>query len=81
MLDGAAMMVFRSVDSFTVRDGRPELRRRIFSAASSLASAVPCFVLRLSLTGRFWEKIERVLDMKQGDSPFFRCETREQKTV
>ncbi len=37
------------------------------SAAKSLVSAVPAFSLKLSLDGRFWEEIERVLPV--GASP------------
>jgi len=79
MLDSASMMVFRSVNSLTDPvDGSP-LRRNVYSNAASMVSSVPCFILRLSLTGRFWEKIEEVLE--KGDSPLFRRETRGQKTA
>lgn len=37
------------------------LRTRIFENAVSLAGAVPVFRLRVSLEGRFWERIEDVL--------------------
>ncbi len=70
MLDSASMMVFRSVNSVPDPiDGSP-LRRNVYTNAASMVSAVPCFILRLSLTGRFWEKIEEVLE--KGDSPFLR---------
>jgi hypothetical protein len=39
-----------------------------------MVSAVPCFILRLSLTGRFWEKIEEVLE--KGDSPLLQHNAR-----
>ncbi len=62
MLDSASVMVFRSVNSVTGPiDGSP-LRRNVYSNAASMVSSVPCFVLRLSLTGRFWEKIEEALE-------------------
>ena len=62
MLDSASMMVFRSVNSVSGPiDGSP-LRRNVYSNAASMVSSVPCFVLRLSLTGRFWEKIEEALE-------------------
>lgn len=62
MLDATSMMVFRSVNSVTDPiDGSP-LRRSVYSNAASIASSVPCFLLRLSLTGRFWEKIEEALE-------------------
>lgn len=37
------------------------LRRVLFENACALAQAVPSHVLRVSLTGRFWEKIEALL--------------------
>ncbi|HTW92820.1 MAG TPA: SynChlorMet cassette protein ScmC [bacterium] len=36
-------------------------------AAKALALAVPAYSLKLSLTGRFWEEIERVLPAATGD--------------
>ncbi len=66
MLDSASMMVFRSVNSLTDPvDGSP-LRRNVYSNAASMVSAVPSFILRLSLEGRFWEKIEEVLENGDG---------------
>jgi hypothetical protein len=41
-----------------------------FANAAAMAEAVPTYILRLSLTGRFWEKIEKVLE--KGDSPLLR---------
>ncbi len=37
------------------------LRRKLFENACELALSVPSFLLRVSLTGRFWEKMEEVL--------------------
>ncbi len=37
------------------------LRSELFSNASNLAKAIPCFELSTSLTGRFWEHMDRVL--------------------
>jgi SynChlorMet cassette protein ScmC len=42
------------------RDGA-SLRSRIFENAVALARTVPAFRLQVSLTGRFWEKIEELL--------------------
>ncbi len=39
----------------------PFLGRNIFANAVSLAAAVPAFRLRVSLEGRFWEKMDKVL--------------------
>jgi SynChlorMet cassette protein ScmC len=36
-------------------------RKKIFVNACALAKSVPCFILRISLKGEFWKKIERVL--------------------
>lgn len=38
------------------------LRKKLFDNACELARAVPAFVLRVSLKGRFWEEMEKVLD-------------------
>jgi len=38
------------------------LRNQLFDNACQLAKAVPAFSLRASLNGRFWEKMERVLE-------------------
>lgn len=43
-------------------DGR-QLRRLIFDRACELAKRLPAFSLRVSLTGRFWEKLEAVLKL------------------
>jgi SynChlorMet cassette protein ScmC len=37
------------------------LKKRLFGNACELARAVPTYILRVSLTGRFWEKIEGVI--------------------
>lgn len=49
-------------------EGLPN-RKQVFANAASLAAAVPAYRLNVSLTGRFWEKIEDVLG--KGDSPLF----------
>ena len=43
-------------------DEERDLKIRLFENASKLASVVPAFKLRVSLTGRFWEEMERVLE-------------------
>jgi SynChlorMet cassette protein ScmC len=40
------------------------LRLRRFDNICALAKAVPCYELHLSLTGAFWEEMERVLDLE-----------------
>ncbi len=61
LIDQASMMVFRSVRPIGQRELSPRLKRMVFNNAASLAASVPGYVLRLSLTGCFWEKIEEVL--------------------
>lgn len=36
-------------------------KKKVFENSSMLAMSVPAFVLRVSLTGKFWDEIERVL--------------------
>ena len=45
------------------------LRSRIFDNAAALARSVPAFRLHVSLTGRFWEMIEAILE--KGDRTLF----------
>lgn len=44
-----------------VADGVRELRLQHFDSVCSLAQTVPCYSLRLSLTGAFWHEIERAI--------------------
>ncbi len=37
------------------------IKKKIFDNACQLARAIPAYILRISLTGRFWKEIERVL--------------------
>lgn len=67
VLTDAALTIFRSV---RVQDGSLEktlLGRAAFANAAAMAKSVPTYILRLSLTGRFWEMIEAILE--KGDSP------------
>jgi SynChlorMet cassette protein ScmC len=79
ILADAAMTIFRSV---RVQDQSLEkklLGGNAVANAAAMANSVPSYILRLSLTGRFWEKIEPVLE--KGDSPDIQCETRGRKTA
>ena len=70
ILADAAMTIFRSV---RVQDQSLEkklLGGNAIANAAAMANSVPSYILRLSLTGRFWEKIEKVLE--KGDSPLLR---------
>ncbi len=65
-----SLEVFRSVTGhFRLRYESTDVKRAIYNNAASLALAMPCYLLRLSLQGRFWDKIEEVLE--KGDSPHF----------
>jgi len=46
-----------------IYDERLKFIRDIFNSAYELATVVPVFRLRVSLNGRFWEEIEKVLDL------------------
>jgi hypothetical protein len=54
--------------------GGTALRSRIFENAVALAGTAPAFRLQVSLTGRFWEKIEEVLE--KGDEQLSWCQQR-----
>jgi SynChlorMet cassette protein ScmC len=56
----SAVDLARTATELTEEDGRTLLGDGVI-AARALASAVPAFSLKLSLDGRFWEEIERVL--------------------
>lgn len=81
ILADAAMTIFRSVRVQEQSLEKKLLGGNAFANAAALARSVPSHILRLSLTGRFWEKIEKVLEAEKGDSPLFPCETRGRKTA
>jgi SynChlorMet cassette protein ScmC len=57
----SALEVFRSIDfEFPLRE-ELEVKKDLYIGAASMAAAIPVFRLRLSLTGRFWERIEEAL--------------------
>jgi SynChlorMet cassette protein ScmC len=62
----AAMQVFMSVDFAAGIPGGSTYMRKLFENAAEMAAAVPSFVLRVSLQGRFWECVERALDQVSG---------------
>ena len=53
----SAQRMWRGLESSVQRENNLKL----FANACSLAKDVPAFTLRASLTGRFWESIEKVL--------------------
>jgi SynChlorMet cassette protein ScmC len=57
----SAMAVYRRRLYHLDRRESKSLRLKLFDNACELAKAIPAFKLRVSLKGRFWEKIEAVL--------------------
>ena len=70
VLADAAMKIFESVRVHEHSLEKKLLGGNAFANAAAMAKSVPTYIMRLSLTGRFWEKIEAVLE--KGDSPLFR---------
>mgnify|MGYP001076589366 CR=1 FL=1 len=61
VLTDAAMTIFRSVRVQEQSLEKKLLSGNAFANAAALARSVPSCILRLSLTGRFWEKMEEIL--------------------
>jgi hypothetical protein len=78
-LTASTMEVFRSVDPLFPTQEEAGVKKALYDNAASIALAVPACILRISLTGRFWEKIEALLET--GDRLLFQCETRGRKTA
>ena len=57
----SANEVLRSVGPFRLDGRQVNVGSRVFENAAGLFLALPAFQLRVSLTGRFWEKIDEVL--------------------
>jgi len=66
VLSDAAMTVFSSVQAGPRYLEKSPLFGNVFSNAAAMAQSIPTYILRLSLTGRFWEKIEEVLVQETG---------------
>ena len=58
---GAAIEVFQSIDFGFPHREEPAVKKALYANASSMASKIPACLFRLSLTGRFWERIEEAL--------------------
>ncbi len=58
----SAMEVFWSVGPFMLREDPMNVATRAFENAVDFSLAVPAYLLRVSLTGRFWEGIEEALE-------------------
>ncbi len=60
ILNDAAMTIFHALQAGPGLHEKSPLFGNVFSNAAAMVQSVPSYVLRLSLTGRFWEKIEGV---------------------
>jgi SynChlorMet cassette protein ScmC len=60
-LAASALQVFRSIDFGFPRREEANVKKAPYDNAASLAMVVPSYLLHVSLTGRFWKKIEEVL--------------------
>jgi SynChlorMet cassette protein ScmC len=57
----SATQVLRRIHFYLHLEKVKSLRKQVFENSCELARSVPAFKLRVSLNGRFWEKIEEVL--------------------
>lgn len=64
ILADAAMTIFRSVRVQEQSLEKKLLGGNAIANAAAMVNSIPSYILRLSLTGRFWEKIEEVLENK-----------------
>ena len=65
ILADAAMTIFRSVRVQEQSLEKKLLGGNAFANAAAMVNSIPSYILRLSLTGRFWEKIEEALEEKR----------------
>jgi len=72
ILTDAAMTVFYSLQAGPGLLEKSPLFSNLFANAATMAQVVPSYILRLSLTGCFWEKIEEVLGQEKRDRLLFR---------
>ncbi len=61
LLTESAMQVCHKYWIMADREDKRTLRRKVFNNACKIANSIPSFILRVSPTGNFWEKIEKVL--------------------
>lgn len=69
----SAMEVFWSVGPFKLAGDPLIVARTVFENAAAFSLAVPAYLLRVSLAGRFWEKIEEALEARDG--PYYNRRT------
>ena len=63
-LAASAVEVFKAASIAYPSYEHPDIRKAIYHNAAALSHRIPAYILRVSLTGRFWEKIEEVLNRK-----------------
>jgi SynChlorMet cassette protein ScmC len=59
-MNGSSMQVYHQRAIFLSREEERALKKRLFDNACELARAIPAYILRASLRGGFWEKMEEV---------------------
>jgi SynChlorMet cassette protein ScmC len=57
----SSTQIFSKSEPFKHRKDRSSTQSLVFNNAVNMAKAIPAFILRVSFTGRFWEKIEEIL--------------------
>jgi len=62
MLNESAEQAWSGLSTEFDRNNRREIRTRRFTNICALVTRVPCYLLRLSRSGSFWEQIESILE-------------------
>jgi SynChlorMet cassette protein ScmC len=78
-MSASAVEVFKAASIAYPSYEHPDIRKAIYHNAAALSHRIPAYILRVSLTGRFWEKIEEVLE--KWDSPLLQCNARGLKSA
>lgn len=61
LINQSVSQLYRQSLGNLIREGKRVLIRKLFDNACELAKAIPAYILRVSLTGKFWEEMEKVL--------------------
>ncbi|MDP8239060.1 MAG: SynChlorMet cassette protein ScmC [Candidatus Hatepunaea meridiana] len=62
LINQSVRQIMRRGWSFLDHNDELELKRKLIDISVTIAKNIPAFMLHLSLTGRFWEKMEAVLE-------------------
>jgi SynChlorMet cassette protein ScmC len=57
----SAVQVYQSIWRNLLQEEERRFKKKIFENACELAKGIPAFKLRVSMNGRFWEEMERIL--------------------